>query len=169
VRCRTGCLHQHDDDVGLALDAYARQAIGFAVDNPVTIGLPILVKTPAPSPGAGDGVARRECRVRIPRVHARRDRCPWISQGGSNQCAALIDQLHRRSWRYASKSLGEAIRQQPRMTAAQESCGLPADDDAGSAQAITGRSQCTLPSPSMRLEKHERRNWWQAAPGASTR
>ena len=35
--------------------------------------------------------------------------------------------------------------------------------------AITGRSTCTLPSRSMRCEKHERRNWWQAGPGASTR
>lgn len=38
-----------------------------------------------------------------------------------------------------------------------------------SSQAITGRSVCTEPSASTRCEKQERRRWWQAGPGASTR
>ncbi|MCX8040726.1 MAG: ZIP family metal transporter, partial [Planctomycetota bacterium] len=36
-------------------------------------------------------------------------------------------------------------------------------------QAMTGRSVCTEPSASTRCEKQERRRWWQAGPGASTR
>ena len=89
--------------------------------------------------------------------------------------AAFIDQGRAGAGRERAHVAGEAVGPHPGMAAGDEAGGGARDLQGGQrrlfrypihVQAMTGRSQWTLPSASTRLLKQLRRSWWQAGPGA---